>query len=92
MKHAARYSVISLGVDASTWRTYKSGVFTNCANTGLNHGVALVGYGTDEETGLEYFLIKNSWGTRYGEKGYIRLGVDNECGDNEEGVIPQYRC
>jgi C1A family cysteine protease len=35
--------------------------------------VQLVGYGTDEETGLDYWLIRNSWGPYWGEEGFIRL-------------------
>ena len=64
---------LSIAVDAGNWSPYKSGVFSNCG-TSLNHGVLLVGI-TDQ-----YWLVKNSWGTGWGESGYIRLNRGNTCG------------
>lgn len=64
---------ISVAVDATNWSTYKSGVFSNC-KTALNHGVLLVGL-TDQ-----YWHVKNSWGTTWGESGYVRLARGNTCG------------
>jgi len=62
---------------------YKSGVYTSktCKNSNkdVNHAVLAVGYGT--ENGLDYWLIKNSWGTKWGDHGYFKMqrGV-NMCG------------
>ena len=39
----------------------------------LNHSVLAVGYGRDKTTGLEYFLVKNSWNTSWGDHGYFKL-------------------
>ena len=64
---------VSIAVDATNWSPYKSGVFSNC-KTSLNHGVLLVGM-TDQ-----YWLVKNSWGESWGEKGYVRLARGNTCG------------
>jgi C1A family cysteine protease len=64
---------ISVAVDATNWSPYKSGVFNNC-KTSLNHGVLLVGL-TDQ-----YWLVKNSWGPAWGEKGFVRLARGNTCG------------
>lgn len=75
---------IVVSVDASHWHSYESGVFNGCNytdNIDVNHAVVLVGYGTDEELG-DFWLIRNSWGTGYGENGYIRLARESEvtCG------------
>jgi C1A family cysteine protease len=64
---------ISIAVDATNWSPYKSGVFSNC-KTSLNHGVLLVG--TDGDN----WVVKNSWGASWGEKGFIRLAKGNTCG------------
>ncbi|KAK8300269.1 hypothetical protein V6Z11_D05G372500 [Gossypium hirsutum] len=51
---------------------YSGGVFTGDCGNSLNHAVTIVGYGTSEE-GLNYWLIKNSWGQRWGENGYMKI-------------------
>lgn len=64
---------ISVTVDASNWSSYRSGVFSNCG-TGINHAVLLVGVVGGS------WKIKNSWGTGWGEAGFIRIGTGNTCG------------
>jgi cathepsin L len=64
---------LGVSVDATNWSHYASGVFNNC-KTSLNHDVFLVG-ATDA-----YWKIKNSWGTSWGESGFIRLATGNTCG------------
>jgi len=65
---------VAVAVDATNWSQYKSGTFSNCA-TKLNHGVLLVGVSGDG-----VWRVKNSWGTSWGESGFIRLVKGNTCG------------
>ncbi len=64
-------------------KLYHRGIFddvTGDCNATADHGVVVVGYGSDEELGADFFLVKNSWGDGWGEGGYIRLraGVGGE--------------
>lgn len=74
---------VSVAIDAggSDFQFYKEGVYTGDCGTELNHGVAIVGYGTALD-GTKYWIVKNSWGAEWGEQGYIRMqrGVDAEEG------------
>ena len=74
---------VSVAIEArgSDFHFYSSGVFTGECGTELDHGVAVVGYGTSDD-GTMYWLVKNSWGTRWVEEGYIRMqrGVDAKEG------------
>ena len=60
-------------LDATTLMSYQSGIVLdiNCQDTDVNHAVVLVGYGT--ENGIDYWKIRNSWDTDWGEQGYFRL-------------------
>jgi len=86
MNHLANVGPLAVAVDASYWGGYRSGVFDGCSfseNIGLNHAVVLVGYGTDASEG-DYWIVRNSWGSSWGEGGYIRLQrqAKAECGIN----------
>ncbi|KAI4332003.1 hypothetical protein L6164_016945 [Bauhinia variegata] len=74
---------ISVSIDASgsAFQFYSSGVFTGECGTQLDHGVTAVGYGTADD-GTKYWLVKKSWGTEWGEQGYIRMqrGIDAKEG------------
>jgi hypothetical protein len=74
--------VLSVAVGAyRAFETYKSGVFYSTGCSYINHAVDVVGYGS--QNGLPYFKVRNSWGTNWGEKGYIRMRRGpsvNTCG------------
>ena len=71
---AMQFGSVAISVSAS-WGNYESGVFTNVKECGfvIDHAVVAEGYGTDAATGLDYWLVRNSWGPSWGEDGYIRL-------------------
>lgn len=70
---------MKVSVDASSWKQYDNGIVnsTDCL-VGTNHAVTAVGWGTDEKTGGEFWIIKNSWGTTFGENGYIRVANNKQ--------------
>jgi C1A family cysteine protease len=78
---------VAIEADQAGFQLYKSGVFTGTCGQNLDHGVLVVGYGTD--SGEQYWKVKNSWGTSWGEAGYIRMveGKD-ECGIANEPSYP----
>lgn len=75
MMEAIAQGPVAINVDASAWHSYGGGVFDGCVVDGvdINHAVQMVGYGTDAETGLDYWLVRNSWGPYWGEEGFIRV-------------------
>jgi len=52
----------------------------------LDHGVAVVGYGTDEDSEMKYWLVRNSWGDRWGLQGYIKFAMDVEWKEGQCGI------
>jgi len=56
---------------AGPFQNYKGGIFAGCTSDKVDHAVTVVGYGTED--GMDYWLIKNSWGADWGENGFIRL-------------------
>jgi cathepsin L len=92
MKAALQNGPLAVAIEADkrVFQTYSSGVLSDSAcGTKLDHAVTAVGYGT--ENGQEYFLVKNSWNTTWGDQGYIKLAITDglgECGINQDPMLP----
>lgn len=74
---ALRNGAVTVGTgmgDEFYW--YDSGIYTGpCDMSEISHAMTAVGYGFDEETELQYIIIRNSWGEYWGEGGYVRVAM-----------------
>ena len=92
MKAALDQAPLAIAIEADKlcFQTYQSGVFNNTkCGTNLDHAVLAVGYGTED--GQDYWLVKNSWNTTWGDQGYIKIAqVDGEgiCGVQMDPQLP----
>lgn len=92
LKAALNQGVVSVAIEAdkAVFQLYKSGVFdSDLCGTTLDHGVALVGYGN--ENGQDYYILRNSWNTTWGDNGYMKIAaVDGQgiCGVQMAPVYP----
>jgi C1A family cysteine protease len=70
---------VAIEADTDVFQSYTSGIISSVdCGTNLDHGVLVVGYGT--ESGKDYWILKNSWGSDWGEKGFFRILKETTSG------------
>ncbi|CAL9181266.1 unnamed protein product [Musa hybrid cultivar] len=83
---------VSVAIEAGgrAFQLYQSGIFTGRCGTRLDHGVVVVGYGSDN--GKDYWIVRNSWGGDWGEAGYIRMERNMKASTGKCGIAmePSY--
>ena len=85
MKEAVSQGPVSVAIqaDTKTFQMYKSGVITSSGcGTKLDHGVLTVGFGTENE--VDYWLVKNSWSSAWGDNGYVK--IERSDSTNDKGI------
>jgi len=69
---------------------YTGGVLSGAAcGINMDHGVLVVGYGTEND--INYYLVQNTWGANWGERGYIKIAVEEGkgvCGIQQDAGYP----
>lgn len=92
MNAVATIGPISVAINAGnpSFAHYSHGIYyePNCPVYGINHGILVVGYG--REWGVDYWLLKNSWTTLWGNQGYMKMARNrgNMCGIAHEASFP----
>jgi len=80
---------LSICVDAITWQFYKGGIVTSNCGQNLDHCVQITGFATSTGSDpIQYWIVRNSWGTSWGEQGFIWIEMfKNLCGIADEVTI-----
>jgi len=82
LKAAVAQQPVAIAIEADTryFQSYSSGILTSSScGTNLDHGVLIVGYGS--ENSQDYWLVKNSWGTSWGDNGYVKIARSSSTND-----------
>jgi len=94
MKVAVAQQPVAISIDASEpiFHNYTGGIIDSTAcGIATDHAVQIVGYDTDEASGLEYWLVRNSWGPDWGLDGFVKIAItegDGICAINHRPLYP----
>ena len=78
---------VAIEADQQVFQFYNGGIISANCGTQLDHGVLVVGYGSD--SGKDYWILKNSWGASWGESGFFRIKRTSESGPGLCGLQQQ---
>ena len=89
VERAVAKQPVSVAIQANlqSFQLYSHGIYNDpdCGDE-LDHGVLVVGYGYDPLYNMSYWLVKNSWGSQWGENGYIRMAKNIESPEGQCGI------
>ncbi|CAG0884886.1 unnamed protein product [Darwinula stevensoni] len=75
----ASHGPVAVAVDGTSWQDYLGGIIQYHCESNLNHAVQIVGY--DKTGDVPYYIVRNSWGTKFGLDGYLHIAIgSNQCG------------
>jgi len=91
LENALNIGPVAIGIEADQYafQSYRSGVMTGTCGSSIDHGVLAVGYGHDSDSNLDYWIVKNSWGSSWGMDGYILLERHISSRAGQCGILMQ---
>jgi C1A family cysteine protease len=91
LENALNIGPVAIGIEADQYafQSYRTGVMTGTCGSSIDHGVLAAGYGHDSKSNLDYWIVKNSWGSSWGMDGYILLERHIRSRAGQCGILMQ---